>query len=264
MPVALFGITNSGLNLFVNLLILFLVVVWISLIAWTYLDARRRISDQVLVACATAASLFPYVGTIVYAILRPPEFLDDARERELEIRAAELRVRQLEEGSCPNCEFPIERSYLRCPNCRVRVKDPCESCGKPIDPRWTLCPYCETPVRRAAAPRRAAEPGTRPGERKAPAGRPRPAPKRASRAAGERAGRSGDRSGRSGDRSGRSGQERPARAGGERVGQRSPSRASASPAAAKGRSSTRAPSSGSARSARSDASGGRPAPAPES
>src|SRR5919204_5752205 len=157
MPVALFGITNSGLNLFVNLVILFLVVVWISLIAWTYLDAKRRISDPVLVACATAASLFPYVGTIVYAILRPPEFLEDARERDLEIRAAELRVRQLEEGSCPNCEFPIERSYLRCPNCRVRVKDPCESCGKPIDPRWTLCPYCETPVRRAAPPRRAAE-----------------------------------------------------------------------------------------------------------
>jgi hypothetical protein len=161
MPVALFGITNSGLSLFVNLLILFLVVVWLALIAWTYLDARRRISDPVLIACATGASLFPFVGTIVYAILRPPEFLDDARERDLEIRASQLRVRQLQEQSCPNCEFPIERTYLRCPNCRVRVKDPCASCGKPIDPRWTLCPYCETPVRRAEpTPRRAAS-GTR-------------------------------------------------------------------------------------------------------
>src|ERR671937_1118044 len=150
MPVALFGITNSGLNLFVNLLILFLVVVWIALIAWTYLDARRRIRDPVLIACATGASLFPFVGTIVYTILRPPEFLEDARERELEIRAAELRVRQLEEQSCPRCGYPIERTYLRCPSCRARVKDPCESCGQPIDPRWTICPYCETPQRRAA------------------------------------------------------------------------------------------------------------------
>jgi hypothetical protein len=155
MPVvALFGITNSGLNLFVNLVVLFLVVVWIALIAWTFLDARRRIKDPVLVACATGASLFPFVGSIVYSILRPPEFLDDARERELEIRASELRVKQLEEQSCPNCAFPIERTYLRCPNCRARVKDPCENCEKPIDPRWIVCPYCEMPQRRAPEPPR--------------------------------------------------------------------------------------------------------------
>ena len=81
MLVALFGITNDGLNLFVNLVLLFLVVVWIALVAWTFLDARRRTEDPVLVACATGASLFPFVGTMVYAILRPPEFLEDARER---------------------------------------------------------------------------------------------------------------------------------------------------------------------------------------
>jgi hypothetical protein len=150
MTLALFGITNDGLNLAVNLLILFLVVLWLALVAWTFLDARRRIEDPVLIACATAASLFPFVGTVVYSILRPPEFLADQRERELEIRASELRVRQLEESSCPNCEHPVERTFLRCPNCRARIKDPCESCGKPIDPRWSICPYCETPQRRAA------------------------------------------------------------------------------------------------------------------
>src|SRR3954452_7957464 len=154
MTVALFGITNDGLNLAVNLVILFLVVLWLALVAWTYFDARRRIADPVLIACATAASLFPFVGTIVYSILRPPEFLADKRERELEVRASELRVRQLEEASCPNCEHPVERTFLRCPNCRARIKDPCESCGKPIDPRWSICPYCETPVRRAAPPER--------------------------------------------------------------------------------------------------------------
>ena len=62
MTLALFGITNDGLNLAVNLLILFLVVLWLALVAWTYFDARRRIEDPVLVACATAASLFPVRG----------------------------------------------------------------------------------------------------------------------------------------------------------------------------------------------------------
>ena len=70
-----------------------------------------------LIACATAASVFPFIGTVVYTILRPPEFLEDREERELELRAAELRLRQLIEQSCPHCEYPIERSYLRCPNC---------------------------------------------------------------------------------------------------------------------------------------------------
>jgi len=169
MPVvALFGITNSGLNLFVNLVVLFLVVVWIALIAWTFLDARRRIQDPVLVACATGASLFPFVGSVVYSILRPPEFLDDARERELEIRASELRVKQLEEQSCPNCAYPIERTYLRCPNCRARVKDPCENCEKPIDPRWVVCPYCEMPQRRAPEPPRRVPREERAREERAP------------------------------------------------------------------------------------------------
>lgn len=159
MPLlALFGISDDGLNLAVNLLVLFLVVVWVALIAWTYFDAQRRIEDSVLITCATAASVFPYVGTIVYLILRPPEYLEDARERELEIRAAELRLRQLTEQACPNCEYPVDRSYLRCPNCRARIKEPCPSCSKPLDPRWSICPFCETPVRAVSPQRRTARP----------------------------------------------------------------------------------------------------------
>ena len=157
MALAIFGISNSGLNLAVTLFILMIVVVWLALIVYTYLDARRRISDPFLVACATVGSFFPYIGTAVYAIVRPPEFLEDAHERELEIRAAELKVRQLTEASCPKCEYPVEKSFLRCPQCQSRLKDPCKNCGKPVDPRWALCPYCETPI--AERPRRQRQSG---------------------------------------------------------------------------------------------------------
>ena len=111
MLVALFGITDDGLNLFVNLVVLFAVVVWIALVAWTYLDARRRIQDPVLVTCAAGASLFPFVGTIVYTILRPPEFLEDARERQLEIRAAELRRQAARGAVLPQLRLP-DRAHL--------------------------------------------------------------------------------------------------------------------------------------------------------
>jgi Double zinc ribbon len=177
MSLAIFGITNDGLNLVATLFLLMLVVLWLALIVYTYLDARRRISDPFLVACATVASFFPYIGTAVYAIVRPPEYLEDAHERELEIKAAELRVRQLTEQSCPNCEYPIEKNFLRCPNCQRRLKDPCPTCGKPVDPRWGLCPYCETSLSGGGGerPRRKRRD---PDERQAPPPKRQAAPRR--------------------------------------------------------------------------------------
>jgi Double zinc ribbon len=159
--IALFGIENDGLALAVNLLLLFLVVIWLALVYWTYSDAHRRIADPMLVACATAASLFPFIGTIVYLIVRPPEYLDDVRERELEIAAAQARLADLEHHHCQYCGFEVEKSFLRCPSCLRRLKEPCTVCGKPLDPRWKICPYCEAEVGQAAEgtrrrPRRAA------------------------------------------------------------------------------------------------------------
>lgn len=153
---AVFGITNDGLNLAVNLLLLFLVVFWIALVYWTYADARRRIEDPMLVGCAAAASMFPFLGTIVYLIVRPPEYLEDVRERELEIAAAEARLASLEHLTCPHCGYDVERLFLRCPSCLRRLKEPCATCGKPLDPRWQICPYCEAEVgaQQAQPPRR--------------------------------------------------------------------------------------------------------------
>ena len=154
-PLALFGIENDGLNLVVNLLALSLLVLYLALLFWTYADARRRIADPMLVGCATAASLFPFIGTIIYLIVRPPEYLDDVHERELEIAAAEARLNSVRRDTCRHCDFDVEPGFLRCPSCLRRLKEPCTVCGKPLDPRWKICPYCEAEVGQAPAqPRR--------------------------------------------------------------------------------------------------------------
>ncbi len=165
MTLALFGIENDGLNLAVNLLVFFLVVIWVALVYWTYSDASRRLDDPMLVACATAASLFPFIGTIVYTIVRPPEYFEDRRERELEIQAAEKRLALLENRTCRNCGNEVDPSYLRCPSCTRKLKEPCASCGKPLDPRWRVCPYCEAEV--AASLRASADQQRRPGRQEA-------------------------------------------------------------------------------------------------
>ena len=166
-PLAVFGIENDGLNLAVNLLLLFLVVLWLALVFWTYMDARRRIADPMLVACATAASLFPFIGTIVYVIVRPPEYMEDVRERELEIAAAEARLHSLEQLGCPYCGFEVEKAFLRCPSCLRRLKEPCSVCARPLDPRWKICPYCEAEVGAAASPGRSTEAARRARPRRA-------------------------------------------------------------------------------------------------
>jgi hypothetical protein len=153
---AVFGIHNSSVNLAANLVLLFLVVVWLALVYWTYADSRRRIADPMLIGCATAASLFPFVGTIIYMIVRPPEYLDDVRERELEMQAAEARLAELGYHLCPHCDYEVEKDFLRCPSCMRKLKDPCQTCGKPLDPAWKICPFCEAEISEAApAPRRA-------------------------------------------------------------------------------------------------------------
>jgi len=151
---AYFGIESSGLNLVVDLLILFIVVLYLSLIYWTYADARRRIQDPMLVGCATAAALFPFVGTIVYMILRPPEYLEDVRERELEVQAAEARLHDFDHSLCPHCDYRIERDFVRCPSCLRKLKERCANCSRPLDQAWTICPYCETEVAAPAPARR--------------------------------------------------------------------------------------------------------------
>lgn len=143
MPLAIFGIDNTAISLAVTLVVLALLAIWIALIVFTFIDARRRISDQFLVGCSTAASFFPFVGTLVYTILRPAEFLDDVRERDIEMKSAETELRHLEANSCHKCGFATQPDFIRCPGCRTRLKEPCPSCDRPVGLKWKVCPYCE-------------------------------------------------------------------------------------------------------------------------
>ena len=122
------------------------VVLWLASAFFVFKDARRRIADPVLIAVAVATAIvFPFVGVLIYTILRPPEYLDDVRERELEIRAMERRLGA--DQRCPYCRSEIEPSYLICPVCTSKLKTACRRCKAPLEQHWKVCPYCETEVR---------------------------------------------------------------------------------------------------------------------
>lgn len=124
-----------------NLCVLFFVVLDVALIFWTYRDANRRGAMGWFWALAVA--MFPLAGWLIYLVVRPPEFADDARERELEIRAKEISlVRDYE--SCPACYKPVEKDFLICPSCMKKLKKPCTECGRALKLNWGVCPYCKT------------------------------------------------------------------------------------------------------------------------
>jgi predicted amidophosphoribosyltransferase len=83
-------------------------------------------------------------------LFRPPEFIADRRERELEIRAIESRLAAAD-VSCPVCRAQVDPSFLVCPVCTTKLKQACSSCNAPLEPMWQVCPYCETPMARPDA-----------------------------------------------------------------------------------------------------------------
>jgi hypothetical protein len=140
------SIDSPDWTLLRNIGIAFVVVLWLATAFWTFKDARRRIGDPWLVAAATLLGLFPpFIGPVLYMFFRPPEYLQDVHERDLEIKAMEQRLAQLDQR-CPVCRARVEASFLVCPVCTTRLKQACASCGQPLDALWQVCPHCATPV----------------------------------------------------------------------------------------------------------------------
>jgi RNA polymerase subunit RPABC4/transcription elongation factor Spt4 len=128
-----------------NVAIFFAVAFWLASAYWVYKDARRRIEDPWLIAVAVALGIFPpFFGPLIYLFFRPPEYLEDVRERQLEIRAMEDALHGGER--CPVCRAAVDPGFLVCPICTTRLRQACRQCRQPLDPAWQVCPYCETPV----------------------------------------------------------------------------------------------------------------------
>ena len=138
-------LSNPAFVLVRNLSALFAVVLYLAIAFWVYRDAERRGAMGWFWALVALIffPLFPYPGWIIYLVVRPAETVDDAHERDLEIRAKEAALsRDYEE--CPACFKPVEKDFLICPSCMKKLRKPCIECGRALRLPWTVCPFCKT------------------------------------------------------------------------------------------------------------------------
>ena len=122
------------------------IVFWIGLAFWVYKDARRRIRNPFGVAIATLLGLVPYIGPLVYLLLRPAETRAEVRARNAELAAFEAQLERTRRPTCPECSATVDDTYVVCPVCATRLREPCVRCAAPLEPLWQMCPHCATPV----------------------------------------------------------------------------------------------------------------------
>jgi len=132
---------TSFLTIFAAVMGALLAALWLSLIIWAFRDMRARSRDpfaQILAALVVAA--LPFVGLIIYFILRPPETLAQAYERALE---EEALLQEIEERpACPGCSRTIDANWILCPYCHTRLRKACPDCHALMELSWNLCPFC--------------------------------------------------------------------------------------------------------------------------
>ncbi len=95
----LFGYVDNVLNFFrlpiwrylIYGTIFILIVIWLAFVYWTFRDAKLRNTSLVAaIFWALVVLAFNFLGLVIYLILRPPEYIEDVLERDLEIKRMQL------------------------------------------------------------------------------------------------------------------------------------------------------------------------------
>lgn len=135
------GSWEATLKYAITIIALYLAVMWMAIVFWTYRDIRQRTRDPIVQTVAVLLVLaFFLPGLWVYLILRPRMTLAEAYERSLE---EEALLQELEDQkACPACKRRVHDDFLVCPSCAAQLKEPCRSCSKPLSYAWIVCPYC--------------------------------------------------------------------------------------------------------------------------
>lgn len=126
----------------------YVAALYVAIAFFVWRDARRR-SDSVLFQLFALVLGFvpPFLGTLVYLMVRPPTTLDEERQLALEEQAIlEADRDEIALRPCPSCGREIEADFIVCPHCRTQFARRCRSCDRVLRLGWPVCPYCAQEV----------------------------------------------------------------------------------------------------------------------
>ena len=141
--------TQSVVNIVIVAVVIYLTMLWLALAFYVMRDARRRSPSFTLLIVAFVLGFFPpFLGALIYIVLRPPQTLDE--ERALQIEEQALLEQSLDGTGptrpCPSCGREIEHDFIMCPYCRTVFARRCQHCDRLLRLGWAVCPYCSTEV----------------------------------------------------------------------------------------------------------------------
>jgi RNA polymerase subunit RPABC4/transcription elongation factor Spt4 len=123
-------------------------LLWVATAFFVWRDARRR-SDSILFQLLALLLGFipPFLGALIYMVIRPPRTLDD--ERALALEEQSLLSEDDDTGPlrpCPSCGREIEVEFIVCPYCRTQFARRCLHCDRVLRLGWAVCPFCAEEV----------------------------------------------------------------------------------------------------------------------
>jgi len=140
--------SSSLLYLGIVLLVLYVVLLQVALAYNVVRDARRRSPSILFAIFATLLAFIPpFLGALIYLVIRPPRTLAEERAVALEEQMlAEPPSGVPETRPCPTCGRDIEEEFVICPYCRTQFARRCAVCERRLRLGWPVCPYCATDV----------------------------------------------------------------------------------------------------------------------
>jgi len=124
-----------------------LIVFWIVVLYWVWLDSGERTSNRMVkVSYVALVAILNVVGLIIYLIIRPIQTIEEIYWGDLERRYLKYETAEL--GDCVKCGRQLYPGFVYCPDCREKIKTKCPNCKVSIDKKSKFCPYCGTSIKK--------------------------------------------------------------------------------------------------------------------
>lgn len=140
--------TVSVLVVGIIALVGYVAILWVATAFFVWRDARRRSSSAMFQLLALLLGFVPpFLGALVYLVIRPPRTLDEDRALALEEQSLlDLENDAMATRPCPSCGKEIEADFIVCPYCRTQFARRCTACDRVLRLGWAVCPYCAEEV----------------------------------------------------------------------------------------------------------------------